>query len=241
MTDLVLVGMGIDAPSYDNELAAIAAAAGGTHAYLQLGAPALAAVLDRLRDADREAIVLVPIARDRGTVPGVSWLRRVAAHWWRELEGSPRPSLAVAQRVHRFAGEAEPTAQLQPLAPLVAGAREVTGSEPGLTSSAWEEVPRHRHQVLVCRGPRCSAQRADLTATAIAAELERCGLGDEDVLLTQTGCQFPCNHAPVVVVQPDDVWYGGIGPGQAEAIVEQHLVAGSPLTEHRLPRTVAKN
>ena len=42
-------------------------------------------------------------------------------------------------------------------------------------------------------------------------------LDDHDVLLVHTGCQFPCNQAPVLNVQPDDVWYGHVDPGTAAA------------------------
>lgn len=85
-------------------------------------------------------------------------------------------------------------------------ARPITAEEPGLTSVPWEHVTRHRHQVMVCRGPRCTAKGAvDNLRAMILAMLEH-QLGDDDVLLVHTGCQVPCNHAPVISVQPDDVW-----------------------------------
>jgi (2Fe-2S) ferredoxin len=62
------------------------------------------------------------------------------------------------------------------------------------------------------------------------------GLGDRDVLVTHTGCLFPCNQAPVVCVQPDAVWYGGIDAEAARQIVTEHLVADSPVESRRLPR-----
>ena len=34
--------------------------------------------------------------------------------------------------------------------------RPVSGTEAPLTSAAWEDVPGHRHQLFVCRGPRCT-------------------------------------------------------------------------------------
>ena len=49
-------------------------------------------------------------------------------------------------------------------------------------------------------------------------------LTDDDVLLVHTGCQFPCNQAPVISVQPDDVWYGRVDADAADAIVTEHLV-----------------
>jgi len=68
--------------------------------------------------------------------------------------------------------------------------------------------------------------------------LMRHRLGDDDVLLTHTGCQFPCNHAPVVSIQPDDVWYGGVDPTAADRIVAEHLVEGTVVESLRLPRHV---
>jgi (2Fe-2S) ferredoxin len=68
----------------------------------------------------------------------------------------------------------------------------------------------------------------------------RHGLGDDDVLLTHTACQFPCNQAPVVSVQPDDVWYGGVDPAAAGRIVEEHLVQGRPVEELRLVRAIVR-
>ena len=67
-------------------------------------------------------------------------------------------------------------------------------------------------------------------------ELMAQGQGDDDVLVTHTGCLFPCNHAPVVAVQPDDVWYGAVDPDTARRVVTDHLVGGHPLTDHRLTR-----
>jgi (2Fe-2S) ferredoxin len=157
----------------------------------------------------------------------VSWLRRIAAYWWRERAGH-RPEVEVGTSLASDAAE---------LRALVGLTRAVTGTEPGLTSAAWEDVTEHRHQVLVCRGPRCTALGSDRTAEALIIELMRQGQGDDDVLITHTGCQFPCNQAPVVSVQPDDVWYGGVDPDLARRIAREHLVEGNPVETHRLPRT----
>ncbi len=139
--------------------------------------------------------------------PAVSWLRRIAAYWWRERAGH-RPELDVGTSL---AGDA---AEVRALVGLT---RPITGTEAGLTSAAWEDVTEHRHQVLVCRGPRCTALGSDRTAEALIIELMRQGQGDDDVLITHTGCQFPCNQAPVVSVQPDDVWYGARRPRRGQA------------------------
>jgi (2Fe-2S) ferredoxin len=224
---LVLVGMSVREADARAELTALAAANGGSVAFLQVADPALARELTRLADEGRTEIVLVGVSL--GTLaPAASWLRRIAAHWWRE-RGAGAPRIEVATALLGAGGRAE-------LDLVRDVTRPITGTEPGLTSAAWEDVPGHRHQLLICRGPRCTALGSDRTAEAMILALMRAGLGDDDVLITQTACQFPCNQAPVISVQPDDVWYGAVTPAAGERIVAEHLVAGTPVADHRLPR-----
>ena len=196
-----------------------------TVAFLQLGDPSLSRELTRLADAGAERIVLVGVSLG-SLAPAVSWLRRIAAYWWRERAGH-RPEVEIGTSL------AEDGAEVRALVGLT---RAITGTEAGLTSAAWEDVTEHRHQVLVCRGPRCTALGSDRTAEALIIELMRQGQGDDDVLITHTGCQFPCNQAPVVSVQPDDVWYGAVTPDVAVRVAREHLVQGRPVEDHRLGR-----
>lgn len=225
---LVLVGMSVREASARDDLAALARAENAELAFLQVGDPGLVRVLSRLADQGHERVVLVGFSL--GTMaPMVSWLRRIASYWWRNRgPGAPVVEVATVLAAGTTAADLE-------LARAVT--RELTGTEAPLSSAAWEDVPRHRHQVFVCRGPRCSALGADESAEAMILALMRAGLGDDDVLLTHTGCQFPCNQAPVVTVHPDDVWYGGVDVAAAEQIVAEHLVGGNPVAERRLPRT----
>jgi (2Fe-2S) ferredoxin len=222
---VVVVGMSAREVQARGLLEEMAAPLGASVAYLQLGDPSLSRELTRLADLGAERVVVVGVSL--GTLaPAVSWLRRIAAYWWRERPGH-RPEVAVGTSL---AGDADEVRA------LVGLTRPVTGTEPGLTSAAWEDVTGHRHQVLICRGPRCTALGSDRTAEALIIELMQQGQGDDDVLVTHTGCQFPCNHAPVVSVQPDDVWYGGVDPDAAREIARSHLVDGAPVETHRLPR-----
>ncbi len=208
-----------------DEIGAFAAAHGASLAFLQQGDPSLSQELTRLADAGAAQIVLVGVSSGP-LAPALSWLRRIAAYWWRERAGS-RPEILVATRLldgpDGFAG-------------ATADARPITGGEPGLTSGAWEDVTGHRHQVMLCRGPRCTAKGAvDGVRGMVMAMIEH-ELGDDDVLLVHTGCQFPCNQAPVISVQPDDVWYGHVDAEVATRIVTEHFVGGVPVQSHRLER-----
>lgn len=222
---LVLVGMSVSDVDRRDELLAAAASHGASVAFLQMGDPSLSRELTRLADLGAGTVTLAGV--DLGPLaPGHSWLRRIAAHWWRERTGH-RPVIQVATRLASTMADLEVALlDLQP----------ISGDEPGLTSGAWESVTRHRRQVLLCRGPRCTARGSDETARALVLALVEAGLGDHDVLVTHTGCQFPCNQAPVVSVHPDDVWYGGVDADAARRIVADHLAADRPVESRRLPR-----
>lgn len=107
--------------------------------------------------------------------------------------------------------------------------RRVTGREAPLTCPSWDEPPAYRHHVFVCRGPRCSAQGADDVSEALSAELSRRGLLDSPVLVAQTGCLYPCNLAPTIVVHPANTWHGPLHPDEIPRFVDDHL-AGARLT-----------
>lgn len=198
-------------------------------AFLQMGDPSLSHELTRLADEGVATITLIGISLGP-LAPGHSWLRRIAAHWWRERTGR-RPEVQVATGLATTPDEVAAA-----LADKLAGTRPVTGTEPGLTSPAWERVPGHVRQVLICRGPRCTAKGSEETARAVILGAMEAGLGDDDLLITHTGCQFPCNQAPVLSVQPDDVWYGNVEAAAARVIVRDHLADGRPVEAYRLPR-----
>jgi len=223
---LVLVGMSAREVQERDRLTELASTQEGTVAFLQLGDPSLSRELTRLADLGADRVMLVGVSF--GTLaPENSWLRRIAGHWWRERPGD-RPHVDTATALLTDDSD---------LAALLSRTQAVTGTQAPLSSAAWEDVPGHRHQVLICRGPRCTALGSDLAAEALILALMRQGQSDDDVLVTHTGCQFPCNQAPVVSIQPDDVWYGGVDPDTARVIVEEHLVGGRPVQERRLPRS----
>jgi len=61
---------------------------------------------------------------------------------------------------------------------------------------------------------------------ALSRALAEAGALDESVLLTAAGCCYPCNRAPVVVVQPDMEWLGPVTPDDVPALVKD-LTRGS--------------
>lgn len=227
MTARVLVGMSVLEANAADELAATAAAADARLAFLQIAQPALTTVLTELADAGAERIELVGVAFG-DLAPGHSWLRRIAGHWWRE-RGADAPDVVVATKL---VGSDVTVPGM--VASALETTRPISGTEAPLVSAAWDEVPAYRRHVLVCRGPRCSARGSDDTWTALKLGLSQRNLSDTDVLVTTAGCMFPCNHAPVIAVQPDDVWYGGVTTEDIDDLIDNHLVAGDPMKVRRI-------
>jgi len=221
----ILVGMAAGDAHRRAELLALAEKCGAELAFLQRAEPSLGAVLTRLADRGAAEIRLAGLGVDR-LAPGLSWLSRIAAHWLRERP-EPRPALRVASRLLRTFQPAE-------LERALTATRPVGDGLPGLTSAAWEAAPAGSRQVLVCRGPRCTAQGAEETHHALVLAAMEHGLSDADAMFVPTGCQFPCNHAPLVSVQPDNVWYGPVDPDAARDLVAGHLRDGAPLARLRL-------
>ena len=71
--------------------------------------------------------------------------------------------------------------------------------------------------------PACGARGGDEILAAVQHRL--LARGATGVLATPCGCLGPCFDGPNAVVYPDAVWYGGLGEGDAEAIVA-HLIDG---------------
>ncbi len=85
-----------------------------------------------------------------------------------------------------------------------------------------------RTHVLVCAGTGCVSGNSYATATALESEIFKKGLAQE-VQVIRTGCQGFCAEGPIVIVQPDGVFYCGVKAKDAPFLVEEHLVKGRPV------------
>ena len=85
-----------------------------------------------------------------------------------------------------------------------------------------------RTNVLVCAGTGCVSGKSFATATALENEIFKKGLAQE-VQVIRTGCQGFCAEGPIVIVQPDGIFYCGVQAKDAPGLVEEHLVKGRPV------------
>lgn len=232
MTRTLFVACGVTDAHHLPELTEAAERLGAQACVLQGEGPSLSRALTRLDEEGVAAVTLVAVSGD-GVAAGLSWVRRVAAHWLRE-SGSTL-AIAVVPSIARSTdpGELDVIAAFDP--------RPVTGTEASLENPTWEKVPAYRHHVLVCRGPRCTAKGSDETIAALSQALVDHRLLQGDVLVASTGCLSPCNSSPCVVVHPDDEWYGPVDADGARALVEGRLLGRSTepaLLPRRIPRSL---
>ncbi|MFZ5642594.1 MAG: 2Fe-2S ferredoxin [Bacillota bacterium] len=93
-----------------------------------------------------------------------------------------------------------------------------------------------KYHIFVCTSSRvngqqkgfCHSKESVEIVNAFMEEIEDRGLGGE-VMVSNTGCFSLCERGPVVVVYPDNVWYGGVSPEDVVEIMDDHIEGGSPV------------
>ncbi|MEE4285266.1 MAG: NADH-quinone oxidoreductase subunit NuoF [Mariniphaga sp.] len=78
---------------------------------------------------------------------------------------------------------------------------------------------------MICGGTGCKAAESDEIKRQLKHWIEEVGLEDEAQVVF-TGCFGFCEKGPIVKVLPDNTFYVGVTPADAEDIVKEHLVKG---------------
>jgi len=55
----------------------------------------------------------------------------------------------------------------------------------------------------------------------------------QDVRINKAGCFSQCGHGPMIVVYPENVWYGGVQQSDLQEIVQSHILGGTPVERLR--------
>ena len=79
--------------------------------------------------------------------------------------------------------------------------------------------------VTVCGGPGCQATRCHDVAAKVKEELAGNGL-DGKVRLRVTGCHGFCEQGPIVVIDPMNVFYPKVKPGDVKEIIDRTIREG---------------
>jgi NADH-quinone oxidoreductase subunit F/NAD(P)H dehydrogenase (quinone)/NADP-reducing hydrogenase subunit HndC len=91
------------------------------------------------------------------------------------------------------------------------------------------KVPvEHTRHVLLCSGTGCHATGSLSVKDTLQQEIDNQGLS-ENVIIIETGCNGFCALGPIMVVQPDGIFYQQIKADDAKDIVESHFKANKPI------------
>lgn len=103
-------------------------------------------------------------------------------------------------------------------------------------------MPKPERHVLVCMNQRppgnpkgsCGEKGSEAVWSALRALVAERGLKGR-VIVTGTRCLKHCSRGVTVAVYPENVWYAGVQPGDAEELCEAHLRGGRPLERLAMP------
>ncbi|MFA5307937.1 MAG: NADH-quinone oxidoreductase subunit NuoF [Dehalococcoidales bacterium] len=84
-----------------------------------------------------------------------------------------------------------------------------------------------RQTILVCQGTGCVSGKSLEITEALSRAIAEAGL--EGVAVDFTGCHGFCEQGPVVIVEPEGIFYARVTPADVPEIVTSHLRDGKPV------------
>lgn len=206
-----------------------------TGAFIDQGAPHLSKALAQCLDAGAQRIVVVPafVPVDRTLR---EWLPKILRRWTKKQHIGRDVEIVLAQAIgdHPALGAA--------VAAVAAGAENASDVRMDAPlkdrANLWTEIPAHQYHALLCAGPRCTTLGAMDLWAYLHQRLRVAGILEEPggVATVRTGCVSPCNLGPMMVVHPDDCWYGALSEAALDQIVTEHFIGGKPVDTYRRPR-----
>jgi NADH-quinone oxidoreductase subunit F/NAD(P)H dehydrogenase (quinone)/NADP-reducing hydrogenase subunit HndC len=85
-----------------------------------------------------------------------------------------------------------------------------------------------RTQLMLCSGTGCHASGTRNFQTALQKELDQQGLAEE-IKIIETGCNGFCAVGPVMLVQPEGIFYQKLKVKDVPHLVEEHFLKGRPV------------
>ena len=92
---------------------------------------------------------------------------------------------------------------------------------------------QYQKHVFVCTsGKTCKAAGSTDTFEFLKSAAREAGIAQQ-VRVNHGGCMGQCGHGPMVLVYPEDIWYGAVNVENAQRIFTEHLVGGAPVESLR--------
>lgn len=99
------------------------------------------------------------------------------------------------------------------------------------------KLQKPKHHIFVCASFRtkgeaqgvCNKKHSQSLIQYLESELVERGM--DDVLVSSTGCLKLCEHGPVMMIYPDNFWYGEVNEEAIDEILDA-LESGNPAEDY---------
>lgn len=91
-----------------------------------------------------------------------------------------------------------------------------------------DNAKAYRAELLICAGTGCVSNRSFKVRDALIEEINKRDLSEE-IQVVATGCQGFCAQGPIMIVQPDGIFYQMLTVEDIPLLVEEHLIKGRPV------------
>lgn len=85
-------------------------------------------------------------------------------------------------------------------------------------------------RVLICQNRTCRQQGAQKVLAIFQAS------PIPGVAVEGCGCLGQCGNGPMVLVEPEQIWYSRLRPDEVTAIIDRHLREGKPVAAMLYPK-----
>jgi NADP-reducing hydrogenase subunit HndC len=89
-------------------------------------------------------------------------------------------------------------------------------------------MPNYRMNLMLCAGTGCVSNKSFDLKDALEAELAEREL-EQEIRVVPTGCQGFCAQGPIVLVEPEGIFYQLLRPSDVKHLVEEHFIKGRPV------------
>ncbi len=94
----------------------------------------------------------------------------------------------------------------------------------GGVNNSQEKIQR---TLLICQGTGCTSSNSEQIRIELEREVQRLRLND--VRIDFTGCHGFCQQGPILVVEPENIFYTHVKIEDVPEIVQEHLINGNPV------------
>jgi (2Fe-2S) ferredoxin len=88
---------------------------------------------------------------------------------------------------------------------------------------AIKDLTKIRKHLFLCSGGSCKLLGAEESTVAVRQAISERGLSDE-IHTTKTLCNGRCKDGPIIISQPDGIWFKRMVKEKADAFVGEFLV-----------------